>query len=598
MCGIAGIATVHGRVEREAIVRMREMLVHRGPDDAGDWISDDLRVGLGHRRLSIVDLTPAGHQPMVDARAAIVFNGEIYNHVELRDELAATGYHFRSRSDTEVILAAYARWGTDCVMHLDGMFAFALCDLAEQRVLLARDRGGEKPLYYSLSGGVLRFASELKALLADPAASRRIDPRALDAYLAFGYVPGELVIFEGVAKLPPAHALVFDLADGDTRTWRYWQVPDLAADERDLESRLEASLERAVRRQLVADVPVGVLLSGGIDSSLVTAMAARAGRAVRTFTVKVPGDDVAHARRVAAHLGTEHIELPADELGVDVLPLLARQLDEPMADSSVIPMYALSRVVRRHCTVALGGDGGDELFGGYAQYNRLLWTQQRLGWIPRPVGRAVAHIAENQLPVGFKGRALMQSLHADLNAELPVTPTMFDASTRAKLGRWEPVAEALAPQPRAPDLLQRATRADFAMYLPDDLLVKVDRASMLCSLEVRCPFLDREVIELAFRDVPSELKASVTTRKVLLKRLARRLLPEGFDLERKQGFSIPLADWLTRDPWRRTAREIVGESTLVDRDVALRVLNGPRNQERVFALVMLELWRREYGASL
>jgi len=593
--------------------------MHRGPDDGGEWWSEDGRVGLAHRRLSIIDLSPAGHQPMHDATVAlsIVFNGEIYNFAELRDELVTKGAVFRSHSDTEVILAAYREWGTDCLSRLNGMFAFALYDSRQRQLFIARDRAGEKPLFYTLANGVLRFASELKALMADPLLPRRIDPVALDCYLAMGFVPGERCMLQEVKKLPPAHALLFDLDSGQSRQWCYWRLPELDAsaaagqgDEAVLLDELEALLEDAVRRQLVADVPVGVLLSGGVDSSLVTAMAVRATPKVKTFTIRFPGygkyDETEHARLIARHFGTEHVELDAAESTVDLLPLLARQFDEPMVDSSMIPTYLVSRLIREHCTVALGGDGGDELFAGYSQYNRLLWTQQKLGWIPRSLCMVIARAAEVLLPIGFKGRVWLQGLETNLQEGLPLIASCFDRSTRRWLmagqGTWALAAERIREQrvPRTADLLQRATRMDFENYLAEDLLVKVDRASMLNSLEVRAPLLDYRLIEFAFGKVPSHLKATATSRKVLLKKLAARLLPPEFDQHRKQGFSIPLASWLQSGPWQSFFREVLlgSGNAFFSRKVVSKLLDGQAkgraNTERLFALVMFELWRREY----
>ncbi len=598
-------------------------MTHRGPDDIGEWWSADGCVGLGHRRLAIIDLSPAGHQPMQDASGelCIVFNGEIYNFADLRAELAAKGHAFRSHSDTEVILAAYREWGTDCLSRLNGMFAFALYDSRERRLFMARDRAGEKPLFYALADGILRFASELKGLLADPALPRRIDPEALDCYQAMGFVPGGRCLLQGVNKLPPAHALLFDLNDGQSRLWRYWQLPEAdasaasgQADETALLNEMESLLEDAVRRQLVADVPVGVLLSGGVDSSLVTAMAVRAAPKVKTFTIRFPGygqyDETEHARLIARHFGTEHVELDAGETGLDLLPLLARQFDEPMVDSSMIPTYLVSRLVRRHCTVALGGDGGDELFGGYGHYNRLLWMQQRLGRIPRCLRLPVAKAAEAWLPVGFKGRNWLQGLEADLAKGLPLIASYFDRSARRRLmaGQisWGLVAEGIREQriPQAADLLQRATRMDFENYLAEDILVKVDRASMLNSLEVRAPLLDYRLIEFAFGKVPSHLKATATSRKVLLKRLATRILPPTFDLHRKQGFSIPLGSWLRSGPWQAFFHDVLlgSDDTPFNRKEMGKLLEGQAkgrsNSERLFALVMFELWRREYKITM
>jgi asparagine synthase (glutamine-hydrolysing) len=622
MCGLVGIAASSPVTNRAWLVSGRDAMTHRGPDDAGEWWTNDGRVGLAHRRLSIVDLSPAGHQPMHDeARGlTIVFNGEIYNFRELRAELEHRGYAFRSNSDTEVLLAAYDAWGSDCLSRLNGMFAFALYDARKQTVLLARDRAGEKPLFYRFAQGTLHFGSELKALLADRSLPRRINQEALDCYLAMGYVPGDRCILQGFNKLPPAHALLFDLQKGTPKVWRYWQLPELNShevagpvDEVGLLDELESLLEDAVRRQLVADVPVGVLLSGGVDSSLVTAMAVRASSQVQTFTIGFPGhaamDETEHARLIANHFGTQHTELIAEPATADLLPRLAHQFDEPMVDSSMIPTFLVSQLVRQQCAVALGGDGGDELFGGYGHHSRLLWMQQRLGKIPSPLRRAIAQGAEKLLPVGVKGRNWLQGLGVDLDNGLPLIASHFDATTRRKLmsqqGIWGTIAAEVI-QSRVPltaDLLQRATRMDFNNYLAEDILVKVDRASMLNSLELRAPLLDYRLIEFAYGRVPSYLKASLTDKKILLKRLTARLLPPAFDRQRKQGFSIPLTEWLKAGPFRDLFREVLlDDRCLFDRATVLELLKGQdkgrSNGERLFALVLFELWRQEYDITI
>ena len=621
MCGLVGIASSKTIHQRAWLASGRDAMTHRGPDDAGEWWSADGRVGLAQRRLSIIDLSPAGHQPMHDASGAlsIVFNGEIYNFADLRDDLIAKGHGFQSHSDTEVILAAYREWGTQCVARLNGMFAFALYDARQQAVFLARDRAGEKPLFYHQAAGVLRFGSELKALLADAALPRRIAPEALDCYLAMGYVPGNRCMLQGFNKLPPAHALWFDLQTGQSRLWRYWQLPELDAanqgpvDEAALLDDLEALLEDAVRRQMVADVPVGVLLSGGVDSSLITAMAVRAFSQVQTFTIGFPGhgklDETEHARLIARCFGTRHTELMAEDATADLLPRLARQFDEPMVDSSMIPTFLVSQLVRQHCTVALGGDGGDELFGGYVHYSRLQWMQKKLGPIPRSLRKGVALTAEKMLSAGVKGRNWLQGLGADLDSGLPLIASCFDATTRKRLlaaqPGWPLVAESVfeGRVPVHPDLLQRATRMDFGNYLAEDILVKVDRASMLNSLEVRAPLLDYRLIEFAFGKVPSHLKATVQDRKILLKRLTARVLPPEFDRQRKQGFSIPLGEWLKAGPFRALFNEVLRDPQCsFDAHTVDGLLRGQdkgrSNGERLFALVLFELWRREYGVAL
>jgi asparagine synthase (glutamine-hydrolysing) len=620
MCGIVGLAARAPVAAKGWLAAGCEALAHRGPDAAGVWWGADDRVGLGFRRLAIIDLTLAGHQPMHAASGVLtlVFNGEIYNFQELREELIRSGVTFHSHADSEVILGAYQLWGTDCLSRLNGMFAFALYDAGRGRLFLARDRAGEKPLFYAVRDGSIRFASELKGLMAAPDFPRAIDPAALDCYLGCGFVPPESSILEGVEKLPPAHALTFDVETGELRRWRYWQLPELDSNaetpEGELLEELHALLDDSVRRQLVADVPLGILLSGGVDSSLVTAIAARQAPGLKTFTIRFPGhrthDETKHARLIARHFATDHMELEAEPTTVDLLGNLARQFDEPMIDSSMIPTFLVSKMIRQHCTVALGGDGGDELFGGYTYYHRLLRMQRSIGWIPRPLRGVVGKAAGSLLPVGFKGRNWLRAMDTNLANELPMLRPYFDAGARRQLmrqqTRWKLVAEREFRRrtPSHGNLLQRATRMDFENYLPEDLLVKVDRASMLSSVEVRAPLLDYRVVEFAFGRVPSRLKATHTGRKILLKRLAARLLPPDFDQMRKQGFSIPLDAWLRSDPWRAYFAEVLLDpgQELFDHAFVRKLLDGQQggraNGERLFGLVMFELWRREYGAAL
>lgn len=620
MCGIVGVASKYRIANRDWLVRGRDALEHRGPNDVGQWWASDGRVGFGHRRLSIIDLSVAGHQPMADGSGnlRIAFNGEIYNFRELRKELAEKGYVFLSLSDTEVVLNAYREWGIQCVTRLVGMFAFALHDARTRIVFLARDRAGEKPLFYHHNDGTLRFASELKALLADPALPRRIEPESVDCYLGMGFVPGERCILAGFNKLPPAHIACFDLETGSLSKWCYWQPPlfecsqSEPVDALELAAEVEALLEKSVRSQLVADVPVGIMLSGGVDSSLVTAMAARATANVKTFTIRFPGhgklDETEHARLIARHFGTEHVELEAQPTTVELLQQMARQFDEPIIDSSLIPTFLVSKLVREHCSVALGGDGADELFGGYSHYSRLLRMQSYFGWMPRPVRAAASILGERIMPVGTKGRNWVQGLGVDMQHEVPAVAWYFDAGTRQRLmGRyshWPIVAEAeMAKRVSSHgDLLQRATRLDFGSYLPDNILVKVDRASMLNSLEVRAPFLDHRVIEFAFGRVPSSLKANAKERKILLKHLAARILPPQFDRARKQGFSIPLVAWLKAGPFKKLFYAVLQQAgNPFDHKVIGELLAGQdrglNNGERLFGLVLLELWRQEYDVS-
>jgi len=622
MCGIVGV--VGGSpAAPETLAAMRDTLRHRGPDDEGLWRSENGQVGFGHCRLAIIDLSADARQPMVSAssRTRVVFNGEIYNYRELRAELESAGRRFRTASDTEVLLQAYEHWGVDFLTKLNGMFAFALVDAAARRVLLARDRAGEKPLYYTHAGGRLMFASELKALFAEKTFARRLDHRAFEHYLAFGYVPVDMCMLEGVHKLPQGHALLYELDTDRIRTWAYWQLPappDPLADtasEAELLSELERLLTDSVRLRLIADVPVGIMLSGGVDSSLVTAMAARvAAHRVKTFTISFPGhggyDEAPYARTVAEHLGTEHVELVAEPATVDLLPQMARQYDEPMADSSMVPTYLISRLIRREATVALGGDGGDELFGGYPHYCWLQAQSSVRRLLPLPL-RRMAGSAGRRLPLGFKGRNYVVGLSLDVPGSIAQFNLYFDAGARRRLLRRPPAASAAGRSPESLKIalcagrgttLQQATAVDFQTYLVDDILVKVDRASMLASLEVRAPWLDPRLIDFAFR-LPDRWRATTRDRKVLLRSLASRVLPRSLDLTRKQGFSLPLHAWF-KGEWGRYVEEVLREAdpSLFDRrfieDLLAAQRRGLGNTQRLFALTMFELWRREYRVNV
>ena len=620
MCGIVGIASSRRIGGRQWLTEGRDQLRHRGPDDAGAYWSEDGKVGLGHRRLSIVDLSPSGHQPMQsdDGNLVIVFNGEIYNHRELRETLTGLGHRFRSSSDTEVVLASYRQWGHAFLERLNGMFAMAVLDVQARTMLLARDRAGEKPLFYQAGSGELRFASELKALLADPQVSRQIDAGALDCYLTMGYVPGGLCILKGMNKLEAGHAACFSLDSGNMHLWRYWSLPDLAPgaddlDDQELIEELERLLFQAVQRQLEADVPVALLLSGGVDSSLITALAARSHRQVKTFTVGFQNnaryDESAHAQLIAAHFGTDHTLLQADDVEPDLLSTLVRQYDEPIVDSSMIPTFLVSRQIARHCKVALGGDGGDELFGGYHSASRMAWLARQDRKFLRMLRRGLASVSAAVLPAGAKGRTFLAQWQADPATDLPVFSGLFDRTLRRRLLRahdgWEFQAEniRLARVPSVSDAVQRVTRFDFANYMTEDILVKVDRASMLNSLEIRAPFLDQHVIEFAYGRVPSRLKALPHARKRILKNLAGRLLPAGFDQTRKQGFGIPIDTWLRNGPWRDRFQDVLLDGDCIFDPAQVQGLfdgldAGRPVKEHLFGLAFFEMWRREYGAVL
>lgn len=625
MCGISGVYSKSPLKDRSLHLKMRDAMTHRGPDDAGSWWSEDGCLGLAHRRLSIIDLSPAGHQPMKDqtCKNHIVFNGEIYNYKDLRQILEQKGHLFQSQSDTEVLLKAYRQWGFDCLSYLNGAFAFCIFDGEKQSLFLARDRAGEKPLFYHLSSNRFLFASELKALMADPTFPKKINPEALEFYLSYGYIPGNRCILAQTHKLPPAHALVFSIKTHDLKIWRYWELPfspeNPGADPEELSHELEVLLKDSVRRQMVADVPVGILLSGGIDSSLVTALASSvSSNKIKTFTITFPEnkqyDEGPYAKIVAEHFNTEHTELLAEPATVELLPMLAVQFDEPMADSSMVPTYLVSKLIRKHCTVALGGDGGDELFGGYSTYNRIFKQISDRKRIPAFLRNFLSATAQMILPLGFRGRGLFTRLGGTL-PEAEASSHLYDNPARQKLvpilrDRLKGFTTGIPEQFK---ISQYQTKrgvpgmfmaVDFQTYLSEDILVKVDRASMLNSLEVRVPFLDYRIIEFAFSKVPNALRADQIQRKILLRHLSSRLLPSKLDLHRKQGFSLPLHDWLTGHEWGNFIQEVLFSSTesIFDPNFVHQLwagqMKGYRNSERLFALVLFELWRNHNHVTL
>ena len=621
MCAIIGYS-----INRESknysdwLVKGTELMSHRGPDDKGLWWSDNKCIGLGHRRLSIIDLSSQGKQPMQNSmkNQVIVFNGEIYNHKDLRGILIKKGYHFNSLTDTEVVLNAYQEWGTDCLSKFNGMFAFVIYDKVKQIFFCARDRAGEKPFFYSLIDKNFSFASELKVFLKSSLFSKKINHQAMECYLAFGYVPGELCIADDVKKLPPAHAMIYDTNKNTLKVWRYWELPkpqiskNLESNVDGLVDEFESLMENAIKKQMVADVPVGILLSGGIDSSLIATMAAKSSSKIETFTVGFNEfkdyDERGQARIISNFLGTNHNELDAGDISPDIIKKLAYQYDEPIADSSMVPTYLVSSLVKRHCTVALGGDGGDELFGGYKHYDRLLWCNKYLKWLPKKFTKLIASTASEFLPIGFKGRNWLQSLNHDFKTELPLIASFFDSKVRGDLVKdnsWLINAESIWKErvPKTTDFLDRMTRMDFENYMAEDILVKVDRASMLNSLEIRSPFLDKKIIEFAFSRVPSSLKTNTSERKIFLKKLTKKILPPEFNTQKKQGFSIPLDYWLKSGAWKVFFQDILfNEQCMFDKKIIKKLFQdqdkGFNNSERIFSLGLFELWRREYLMKL
>ena len=617
MCAIIGVASANAIKSKEWLIRGRNSMVHRGPDDCGDWHSRDLRVRLAHSRLSIIDKSSAGHQPMTNLAGdiTVVFNGEIYNFLELKKQLSKFGHKFVTSSDTEVLIASWIEWGTECVKHLNGMFAFAIHDGKKNTLFLARDRAGEKPLYYSYIKGEIRFSSELKGLLADANFSKSLNIKAFNLYLERGYVPGELSILNNMNKLPAATALLFKYHTNEIKKWQYWSIPKIESEfllddpsKNRLIVEFEGLFENSVRRQLNADVPVGVLLSGGLDSSLITAMASRCKDKVNTFTVNFTGHDKynesAHAELISNYFKTNHINIECKEISPEVLLKLARQFDEPICDSSILPTYFLSQKVKNYCTVALGGDGGDELFGGYSYYNRLIYLDKISKYVHKDFRKVLKKVS-SFLPTGFKGKYLLNSIGMNFNNELPLISSYFETQDRKNLlANNKLFNDNYWPEElnQSDNIIQSATRSDFNNFLREDVLVKIDRSSMLNSLEIRAPFLDKEIIDFSFGKIPSSLKVSKNDRKILLKQFAKTILPESFDFNRKQGFSVPLEHWMKGGPWRDILHDVLlSQKCFFEKKFISHMINsldlGRDNSERLFCLLFFELWRIEHGVS-
>ena len=639
MCGICGAVWTgpNGALTAESLQAMMDRLVHRGPDDAG--IYRDNHAALGFRRLSIIDLA-GGHQPLSNEDGTVwtVFNGEIYNYPSLRRRLEAKGHTLRSQGDSEVLVHLYEDEGTRMFRLLRGMFALAIWDAPRQTLVLARDRMGQKPLVYRRQGGRLTFASELKALLALPEANvpRRIDPLALDHYLCYGYVPHPRTILEGTSKLPPAHFAVWH--DDILSIERYWEPDWNAERERPVEDDVEelrATLSDAVREQMLADVPLGAFLSGGIDSTIIVGLMQRASsRPVKTFAIGFPDpkyDETHYAEIAAQHLGTEHQTFRVEPKAWETLPHLAWHFDEPFADSSALPTWYVARETRRSVTVALTGDAGDELFGGYERYRALALTElfQRIPDGPR---RVLGGTMVRVLPRSARSKTrlrklqrLFENINEPAEARYLGWMTTFDESARLllysddQLDRLASAASATEDPSEADpaallgtafaaaarrDRVTRAMVADILTYLPGDLLVKVDLASMAHSLECRGPFLDHRVVELAAA-MPLDRKIRIGSgrSKIILKQAFAELLPLPIRKRSKMGFGVPISRWF-RDELKDELREVLLDPVCLDRGLfraeTIRNLidehvEGHREHSfRLWALLMLELWFRRH----
>ena len=620
MCGIAGmVASANGRrVDEATIHRMCDMIIHRGPDDEGLLVKDG--AGLGMRRLSIIDLA-GGHQPLFneDKSAWIVFNGEVYNFQDLRPDLEARGHRFRTHSDTETIIHLYEEYGSECVQKLRGMFAFAIYDEKKHALLIARDRLGKKPLHYALVDGNLYFASEIKSILAVAPELAETNPEALMQYMYFGYIPDPQTAFRQIHKLPPGHLLEFE--KGALKIRQYWDLPEYSTHEPKSEEEcleeLEHRLTEAVRIRLIADVPLGAMLSGGTDSSTVVALMSRVSAGpVKTFSIGFQHADfneAAYARKVAEHFHTDHHELILDPDVVETVDTLSRSLEEPFGDSSMLPTYYISKLARQHVTVALSGDGGDEVFAGYDRY-RIHLENRSFDCIPGWAGRFYRKTVHPRLPYSMPARKLAYSVALPWQERYieSISLQAFERDMgllspefRERANGADPLNIMRGYLDRAParDPLSRVLYLDTKTYLPGDILTKVDRMSMLTSLEARVPLLDHEFVEWVTA-LPPKWKMRGTEQKYIFRKLAERVGVPAEVLHRpKQGFALPLVHWLKNElkdlllnvlyEPRTTQRGYFNQAAV--RKLVDEHLQGRRiHSGRIWRLLMFELWHRNY----
>jgi asparagine synthase (glutamine-hydrolysing) len=623
MCGIAGELNWTAAANRDAVDTMVSGIAHRGPDDRGLWSSPNGVCALGHAGLSIVDLSPAGHQPMLDALTgnAIVFNGEIYNFQSLRKACEAAGDVFKSHSDTEVILTLYRRHGVGCLKFLRGMFALAIWDEQLQQLFLARDRVGKKPLNYAVTQTGLAFCSELHPLSRHPGVDNGMDLEALELYLQCQFIPAPWTIYRGIRKLPPAHYAVYD--HNGLKIEKYWEIDyrdKIRISEADALDALEEKLTEAVRLRMIADVPLGALLSGGVDSSVVVALMAKlSNEPVRTFSIGFEEEafnELPWAQQAAERCGTQHHPEIVKGDVEPMLRLLARHYGEPYADDSAVPSFSVSSSARRHVTVAMNGDGGDELLGGYQRYwlpKSVLRSSALLsGWLPP--ARLADMAPRLQDAKSIHGRVvrklLMHYSNPELRSVMMFAGFWHDAARRelfpdgpsVLLRNWRRLwlegAFAHADNP-----IDRMLWLDNHTYLPGCLLVKMDIASMHCGLETRSPLLDHEVIEFCAR-LPVQYKVKDRVGKYLLKKLAERYFPADFVNRPKRGFTPPVADWM-RGPLRKVLRETLLEDRLMAPlsvpviERTLREFDSGRggHESRLWGLLMFGCWRRQQGAG-
>lgn len=614
MCGLLGIVDYKKSINTNLFNEMLNSLKHRGPDDEGIEVFslDSCSIFLGHRRLSIIDISSNGHQPMLYEHLAIIYNGEVYNFKDIRQDLISEGYSFGSNSDTEVVLKSYHFWGIDCVERFRGMFAFAIYDSKQQEIIIFRDRAGVKPLYYSLTDNALIFSSELRPLLNYPDFNKEIDFEAVSSYLQFGYIHAPKTIFKTVQKLLPGHYLKYDIKSKVLVKNCYWNINDFYENQvarEDITEKLEATIIEAFNLRMIADVPVGVFLSGGIDSSLVAAIVQKYSKMpINTFTIGFEDkkyDESNYAKEIAKYLGTNHTELICNkEDALAIIMKLPKIFDEPFADSSAIPTVLVSELAKKQVSVVLSGDGGDELFCGYPSYVLMEKRFERLSKVPfRKTLKTISNTITTPVFIQnrFNGKLYNRFIkvknmldHDDIVNTFKVANSVFSKDEIKRLIRADYFFS--KDIPATTSNLEKMMISDFKGYLPDDLMVKIDRSTMSASLEGREPLLDHKIIEFA-----ASLPVSYKKNKEILKSILGHYIPEELFLRKKQGFGIPINDWL-REDLKYLLDQYLGESlirkyNIFDYDYISKLLEafyvGKNDDNKVWVLLMFQMWLSE-----
>lgn len=612
MCGLLAYinSSYIGPEKTKRLQNSLDTLAHRGPDAEGFWISDNASIFFGHRRLSILDTSSRSDQPFhrKDLGVSVIFNGEIYNFLNIRNLLSGKGHNFSTSSDTEVLAVAYAEWGSDCISMFDGMFAFVLYDHTKKVIVAARDRVGEKPLFMHFGKQEVVIASELKAILADPDMPHDLDDFGLNTLLGLGYIPAPYSLIKGIIKLPPACFVEIDASSLEYSVSRYWEppslLPSITCSSGQLVEELESLLRASIVRQLKADVPITMLLSGGLDSSLLVGLACDEGIEIRTFNFSFSHydkfDESVYAQELATFFGTSHSSAYLNDFNIiEAIEFVSRNVNEPIGDSSLIPTYLLARDVAKNFKVALGGDGADELFGGYQHHKYSSRFRRAMSNIPSSIAGAAGNIAERSLPVGFPGRNFVRSIGSFRKGSQSFVSPFFDPISRSLLlnAFCERSVEATfsyqLPAHKEQPLM--AMRNDFLTYLPYDILAKTDNASMLNSVEMRSPFLSNDIINFSFSFVPDHLKFDELQGKIILKKIASKYFPKSYNFMRKQGFSIPLHEVFNSEDVLDFARSILLSKECIFNNVMIENIfssyaKGYKNAERIFLLLQLQLW--------